>query len=52
MSAEYPLVDKLQELKKKYLNLSEQLSDPEVMGDMKKFIQLRFGKRGIECHRV
>ena len=48
MSAEYPLVDKLQELKKKYLNLSEQLSDPEVMGDMKKFIQLNKEYRELE----
>ncbi len=48
MSAEYPLVDKLQELKKKYLNLSEQLSDPVVMGDMKKFIQLNKEYRELE----
>lgn len=48
MSSEYPLVDKLQELKKKYVNLSEQLSSPEVMSDMKKFIQLNREYKELE----
>ena len=48
MSSEYPLVDKLQELKKKYISLSEQLSDPVVMGDMKKFIQLNREYKELE----
>ena len=48
MSSEYPLVDKLQELKKKDVNLSEQLSSPEVMSDMKKFIQLNREYKELE----
>lgn len=46
--SEYPLVEKLQELKKKYTGLSRQLSEPEVMSDMKKYIQLNREYKELE----
>lgn len=46
--SEYPLVEKLQELKKKYAALSQQLSDPDVMSDMKKYIQLNREYKELE----
>ena len=46
--SEYPLTEKLQELKKKYETLSGQLSDPDVMSDMKKYIQLNREYKELE----
>ena len=46
--SEYPLTEKLQELKKKYEALSEQLSGSDVMSDMKKYIQLNREYKELE----
>ena len=46
--SEYPLTEKLQELKKKYETLSGQLSEPDVMSDMKKYIQLNREYKELE----
>ena len=46
--SEYPLTEKLQELKKKYESLSEQLSGSDVMSDMKKYIQLNREYKELE----
>ena len=46
--SEYPLTEKLQELKKKYEALSAQLSEPDVMSDMKKYIQLNREYKELE----
>lgn len=46
--SEYPLVEKLTELKKKYESLSGQLSAPDVMSDMKKYIQLNREYKELE----
>lgn len=46
--SEYPLTEKLLELKKKYGTLSEQLSDSGVMSDMKKYIQLNREYKELE----
>ncbi len=46
--SEYPLTEKLQELKKKYEDLSGQLSAPDVMSDMKKYIQLNREYKELE----
>lgn len=34
------MLDKLEEIFKKYLDIERQINDPDVMGDMKKYIQL------------
>ena len=46
--SEYSLVEKLQALKEKYESLSGQLSDPDVMSDMKKYIQLNKEYKELE----
>ena len=38
--AENTLLEKVLSLQDKYKKLEEQLADPEVIGDMKKFVQL------------
>ncbi|MDD2583977.1 MAG: peptide chain release factor 1 [Bacteroidales bacterium] len=42
------LLSKLTGIKEKFENLSEQLSDPSVMSDMKKYISLNREYRGLE----
>ena len=46
--SEYSLVEKLQALKEKYESLSGQLSDSDVMSDMKKYIQLNKEYKELE----
>ena len=46
--AENTLLDKVLSLQDKYKKLEEQLADPEVIADMKKFVQLMFS-RSHEC---
>ena len=45
---DYPLVEKLEELKKKYATLSDMLSSSEAMADMKKYIQLNREYKELE----
>ncbi|MBQ7222484.1 MAG: PCRF domain-containing protein, partial [Bacteroidales bacterium] len=46
--AENTLLSKLQDLKDKFNSLSEQLADPEVIADMKKFVQLNKDYKELE----
>lgn len=46
--AENSLVDKILALQEKYLSLQEQLSDPAVIADMKKYVQLNKDYKELE----
>lgn len=45
---EYPLIDKIDSLKKKYNSLTEQISDPNIMSDMKNYIKLQKEYKELE----
>ena len=42
------LIDKILSLQEKYTKLQEQLSSPEVVSDMKKFVQLNKDYKELE----
>lgn len=46
--AENNLVDKILGIQEKYLSLQRQLTDPEVIGDMKKYVQLNKDYKNLE----
>ena len=46
--AENTLIEKILGLRDKYLSLQNQLSDPSVTSDMKKFVQLNKDYKGLE----
>ncbi len=46
--AENTLLSKLSDLEEKYASLQEQLADPSVMGDMKKYVQLNKDYKDLE----
>ena len=46
--AENKLLEKLGELKEKYNSIGDQLADPEVIADMKKYVQLNKDYKELE----
>ena len=42
------MIDKLEKIRDRYLQIEERLSDPEVVGDMKRFTQLNKEYRDLE----
>ena len=46
--AENKLLEKLEDLKAKYASLQEQLSDPELIADMKRFVQVNKEYKELE----
>ena len=48
MAKENTLLEKVLSLKDKFISLQEQLSSPDVMSDMKKYVQLNKDYKHLE----
>ena len=46
--AENKLLEKLEDLKAKYASLQQQLADPELIADMKRFVQVNKEYKELE----
>ena len=49
MASENTLLEKVLSLQDKFASLQEQLSSPEVMGDMKRYEEKLYGLECIQC---